>query len=214
MSTTKDNYTEYLNSSLWEDKKTIVKKIYKDQNWPIACVKCGTKLNLNIHHNYYPFDLDNTNICDLDYLCSTCHKKWHSIIKRNLFCVGQNFVIKYNFEFYLENKNYWQKEEILDLLNKKIEEDEKNITTYFLESTVINYEEYIKNQDLRTGLFVLSWFLLIIWIGLLIALLTFIFVKKKQEVKKPWNYDLFIERKHSLERKKVIVSGLIFENNR
>jgi len=64
------NYQEYLQSTLWEDKAELMKRITR------KCEFCGKKKNLQVHHKHYR-NVTNEQQKDLRVLCKKCHEKLH-----------------------------------------------------------------------------------------------------------------------------------------
>ena len=66
-------YSEYLNSKEWIEKRDVALKIadYK-------CVKCGVKENLHVHHLNYDNVL-NESQSDLLVVCKKCHEDIHNV---------------------------------------------------------------------------------------------------------------------------------------
>lgn len=67
------HYKDYLESDHW--KRLRKRKLYQSGN---KCQLCGSKENLNVHHNTYEnrgCEKDE----DLVVLCNECHKKHHGI---------------------------------------------------------------------------------------------------------------------------------------
>ena len=62
------NYNEYIKSDKWRTKRL---ECLKRDNY--QCQKCGTAINLVIHHTTYD-RLGNEDIGDLVTLCKDCHK--------------------------------------------------------------------------------------------------------------------------------------------
>lgn len=70
---TQMNYDDYLHTDVWEDIQGMRFAIdgYK-------CQKCGSAINIQIHHKTYP-DVWGTEDIRLDIItvCEECHKKIH-----------------------------------------------------------------------------------------------------------------------------------------
>lgn len=205
MNQIKENYIRYINSSAWENEKETINAIYKQNNWPINCIKCGSKSFLNLHHNYYSTYLNNQNVSDYDFLCLNCHKKWHSIQKGNNKL--QNELTKLNLNFYISNKNLAEIEKIVWLLREKIAVDETIIKLFFSQKDITEYmEEKKKNGNILFYSFIISFFLLFFYgVGIITFLIILFFIKNKEI--KPNHYDSFILRKNILEQKKVIINN-------
>jgi len=72
-STNTEDYDKFLKSVYWlRIRKSTLRR---DKN---RCIKCGSKLNLQIHHLTYVHHYDEHNhLEDLITLCEICHKKEH-----------------------------------------------------------------------------------------------------------------------------------------
>lgn len=67
------DYKDFLNSTYWKVLSYSVKKKRGDK-----CEKCGSKINLNVHHLTYRHRGNEINhLDDLVCLCSNCHAKIH-----------------------------------------------------------------------------------------------------------------------------------------
>jgi transposase-like protein len=207
MSEIKDNYNQYVNSNSWENTKILNEEIYLKMKWPIICVRCGTNSTpLHSHHNFYPTDLNNVNISDIDYLCPNCHKQWHLIQKST--GRSQNWWVLLNFCFYNQGKEYVHKERISGLLSSKIDTDERNIGSYFVTSNVVKYETEEAKMNRRALPFLIISFFLIFYYG--IGLVTWWLTVKstKNMVSKPFDYDSFVARRKQLKSKRDILRAL------
>ena len=71
------NYHDYIKSDKWKTKRL---ECLKRDNY--QCQKCGTAINLVIHHSTYD-RLGNEDMGDLVTLCKDCHKKVHENDLRN-----------------------------------------------------------------------------------------------------------------------------------
>jgi len=69
----KDNYAEYLQSKAWKQIRAMkLSAVGK-------CQVCGSKYNLDVHHNSYEHVGDEKNhLNDLVVLCRDCHSLFHS----------------------------------------------------------------------------------------------------------------------------------------
>jgi hypothetical protein len=69
----KDNYQAYLQSPRWKQIRAIMlSNVGK-------CQLCGSKTNLEVHHNSYEHIGDEkAHLEDLIVLCHDCHRKFHS----------------------------------------------------------------------------------------------------------------------------------------
>jgi len=186
MSYRKDQYEEYIHSLDWDNKKREIREIYKKNNWPIVCIRCGTNSDLDLHHNYYSEYLEAAFLSDLDFLCSDCHKQWHASRRGHIY-LTQNYLLKQNLDFYLKDKSFLEQEDALNFLRTKINKDERIITTVFSRPEFIKYEAYEKAG--------------------LIALL----FNKIEEEKKPLTYDYFAERRNLLKSKNNIIGAISYE---
>lgn len=63
---------EYLSSQSWKTKRVKALELANNQ-----CTHCGTKNNLNVHHDYGYKLIPNEPISCLRVLCSHCHTKLH-----------------------------------------------------------------------------------------------------------------------------------------
>ena len=63
---------EYLSTQSWKTKKAKALELANNQ-----CTHCGTKNNLNVHHDYGYKLIPNEPISCLRVLCSHCHTKLH-----------------------------------------------------------------------------------------------------------------------------------------
>lgn len=189
MSYRKDQYEEYIHSLDWENKKIEIREIYKKNNWPITCICCGTNSDLDLHHNYYSEYLEVVFLSDLDFLCSTCHKQWHSSRIGHIY-LNQNYLVVHNLNFYLKDKSFLEQEETLNFLSIKISKDEKIITTVFSRPEFIKYETYN-----RAGL---------------IAIL----FNAVEEQEKPPAYDYFNERRNLLKSKNNMIRAISYNCNK
>ena len=130
-------YQSYIMSTEWQQKRQIVRELYKANNWSIECLRCGTKNELALHHNYYNYGYHNENLSDLDYLCKNCHLLWHSKSRHRF---RQNESVYENFDFYATQRSAAY---IYNLLSEKVQYDEKEILQYFQKTSVQKYEEYL-----------------------------------------------------------------------
>ena len=74
------NYSDYLRSSHWRNKK----KEYFDINKK-ECEHCNSLDKLHLHHKSY-INIGNEKLTDLMCLCESCHSKEHkrlNVIKEN-----------------------------------------------------------------------------------------------------------------------------------
>lgn len=67
-----EEYQEYLNSPIWWEKRD---RILERDGW--QCRKCGSGMNLRVHHIRYPEVLGEEPDSDLITLCDDCHKSVH-----------------------------------------------------------------------------------------------------------------------------------------
>lgn len=65
-------YQEYLNSPIWWEKRD---RILERDGW--RCRKCGSGINLRVHHIRYPEVLGEEPDSDLITLCDRCHTEIH-----------------------------------------------------------------------------------------------------------------------------------------
>jgi hypothetical protein len=186
MSYRKDQYEEYIHSLDWENKKVEIREIYRKNNWPIVCIRCGANSNLDLHHNYYSEFLEAAFLSDLDFLCSDCHKQWHSSRVGHIY-LTQNYLAKQNLDFYIKDKSSMEQEEALNFLSKKIKKDERIITTVFSRPEFSKYEAYERA-------------------GLIEVLFDFVETKEK-----PPAYDYFAERRKLLKSKNNIIGAIFYE---
>ena len=63
---------EYLSTQSWKTKKAKALKLANNK-----CTHCGSKNNLNVHHDYGYKLIQNEPISCLRVLCSTCHTRLH-----------------------------------------------------------------------------------------------------------------------------------------
>ena len=63
---------EYLSTQSWKTKRAKALELANNQ-----CTHCGTKNNLNVHHDYGYKLIPNEPISCLRVLCSHCHTKIH-----------------------------------------------------------------------------------------------------------------------------------------
>ena len=63
---------EYLSTQSWKTKKAKALELANNQ-----CTHCGTKNNLNVHHDYGYKLIPNEPISCLRVLCSRCHTRLH-----------------------------------------------------------------------------------------------------------------------------------------
>lgn len=69
----KENYDIFLRSSYWR----CIRKIKLEQAGG-KCQICGSKTNLNVHHNTYAHHYkEHKHLEDLVVLCSDCHSTFH-----------------------------------------------------------------------------------------------------------------------------------------
>ena len=71
---TNANYSLFLSSDRWKELSRQRKEIDK-----YACVCCGCKDNLNVHHLFYPANWNDTSIDMLVTVCHSCHTLLHRI---------------------------------------------------------------------------------------------------------------------------------------
>lgn len=72
-----NNYEEYIQGWIWQDKKEIYLKARKDNGWPIECLICQGKYGLQLHHLHYN-SLGNERQDDLILVCMKCHQDIHN----------------------------------------------------------------------------------------------------------------------------------------
>lgn len=65
------NYDDYMKSVEWEEKRQL--RLRMDG---FRCFKCGTAVNLQVHHITYE-RLGHERMGDLITLCEPCHKRLH-----------------------------------------------------------------------------------------------------------------------------------------
>ena len=63
---------QYLSTQSWKTKKAKALELANNQ-----CTHCGSKNNLNVHHDYGYKLIPNEPISCLRVLCSTCHTRLH-----------------------------------------------------------------------------------------------------------------------------------------
>ena len=63
---------EYLSTQSWKTKRAKALELANNQ-----CTHCGTKNNLNVHHDYGYKLIPNEPISCLRVLCSRCHTRLH-----------------------------------------------------------------------------------------------------------------------------------------
>ena len=63
---------QYLSTQSWKAKKAKALKLANNQ-----CTHCGSKNNLNVHHDYGYKLIPNEPISCIRVLCSTCHTRLH-----------------------------------------------------------------------------------------------------------------------------------------
>lgn len=121
---------------------------------------------------------------------------------------NQNSWVLQNFNFYICDKNPWERDETLHLLSKKIDKDATVVTSFFLKPQVIEYEkEEKRTARLALPFLVISFFLIFFYgIGIFTWWLTAKLTKNKYA--KPTDYDSFIEKRGSLEEKKECLKTL------
>jgi DNA-directed RNA polymerase subunit RPC12/RpoP len=68
-------YKDQLKQEEWYNKREEIK--LRDQN---KCIKCGSRIELHVHHTYYKRNLKAWEYPDECYqtLCAICHKKVHN----------------------------------------------------------------------------------------------------------------------------------------
>lgn len=67
-----NSYHEYMQSDLWRHKR---KRILARDNY--RCQKCGSAINLRVHHIRYPEYFGDESDDDLITLCDSCHQEVH-----------------------------------------------------------------------------------------------------------------------------------------
>lgn len=67
-----NSYQEYMQSELWRRKRT---RILARDNY--RCQKCGSAINLRVHHIRYPECFGDESDDDLITLCDSCHQEVH-----------------------------------------------------------------------------------------------------------------------------------------
>lgn len=188
----KIKYQSYILSPEWEHKKKYTRRLYEQLHYPIECVRCFSVYKIQLHHNYYPTELDDANLSDLDWICVDCHQLWHSRYPG----VFQNKATLINLAFYDELHDS------KDLLRKKIQIDEISVAHFFLQPEVILYAEAEENVNkFQTIGIVASFFLFFFYgVGIITFFATFIIFQNRQI--KPAKYDSYVEKKKSLILKK------------
>ncbi|MCK5122787.1 MAG: hypothetical protein KAQ87_01395 [Candidatus Pacebacteria bacterium] len=189
----KQIYDAYINSNTWTEKKAEIENTYKLNDWNIECVRCGSKYNLQVHHNYYIGNkyFGYENISDTDYLCAKCHREWHEIQKSS--SLSQNRSLEEYYHFIIADET--RVNQINHLLIKKIKIDALEIESYFLRTDVI---EYNKISARLNWIFLISVILLFVYgIGIIVMIIAS-FIKNE----KPENFDLYKQKRDSLESKK------------
>ena len=63
---------QYLSTQSWKTKKAKALELANNQ-----CTQCGSKNNLNVHHDYGYKLIPDEPISCLRVLCSTCHTRLH-----------------------------------------------------------------------------------------------------------------------------------------
>jgi 5-methylcytosine-specific restriction endonuclease McrA len=66
-----ETYQEYLLSELWCKKREWILECFN-----YKCQKCGTTINLQVHHKDYT-NVGNEKLRDVIVLCKHCHKEEH-----------------------------------------------------------------------------------------------------------------------------------------
>lgn len=67
-------YREFLKTAVWGMLRD--KCLERDNH---SCTKCGSKLNVQAHHNVYRNSWHDTQLEDLTALCQICHRKAHGL---------------------------------------------------------------------------------------------------------------------------------------
>ncbi len=207
----------YMKSSKWSDKKFFIIDYYKKRRWGIECIKCGQENRVEFHHNYYPESISDTNLSDIDILCHQCHALWSEI------CPGgiQNQNMEQNFIFYISNKPPVEQSKFINLLKEKINKDDSDISCFFLKEEVSDYtKEANKKTSLQIWGCLISTFFMVIGVLVNIGLISnigiigfFIFIFLIKNTKnKPDEFDVFEERRNSLNYKRVIYERLFNGN--
>lgn len=70
---TSNKYYEYLDSEQWRQKRN---RILARDNY--RCQKCGSAINLRVHHIRYPQEIGTEQDDDLITLCDSCHTYVHT----------------------------------------------------------------------------------------------------------------------------------------
>ena len=202
----KQIYDDYINSDLWKNKKKKISGIYKRNEWAIECVRCGKVDNLQVHHNYY---IDNKyfgheNISDTDYLCAKCHKEWHKIQKSS--GSSQNRLSEEYYNFITADKT--RIDQIDYLLTEKIKVDTLEVERYFSRADVVKYN---KISDKLNWILLISIILLFVYgIGIIVMIIGYFI---SLENKEPENFDLYKQKKDSLESKKCYLELRKYHNH-
>lgn len=196
------DYSAYINSDLWRNKKIYVKNIYIQNNWPISCVKCNTNRSIELHHNYYN-NLGDEDISNLDYLCNDCHNQWHVLQK--LSNKTQNNSTYSYYDFIYKDKEYKQIMALSALVISKITNDEQKyeqqISEYFRLENVKKYE-YINTK-------IMPWLSGLVWLFIFLIIPLIVFLILNHTYKEPADYKIFIGKKKYLTRLKELKNYII-----
>lgn len=199
----KQIHKNYINSSIWKNVKIKLANIYKQNNWPIKCIKCGTIHNLQYHHNYY-IDIDclgNENISDVDYLCAKCHDDWHSVQKTLGLFQNNSFYQYYNFIISdLDSSDFT---EFKRIFLGKIKIDNCEIINFYSRDDVVKYQKVV---NIELWLLFIS-FILIFALGIGIIFIVIIYFAFSK-VKAPENYNIYEKRNKSIEMKNTFIKYL------
>lgn len=89
-------YEKLLQDERWQDKRRAI--LQRDK---YCCTKCGSEINLQVHHKYYNKYPDGKKVNPWDYpndalitLCNDCHKEVHKNKKIKTYYRSRK--IKYN----------------------------------------------------------------------------------------------------------------------
>lgn len=116
---TKKTYSEKLQDVRWQQKRLSV--LNRD-NW--ACVSCGSKTTLHVHHFYYTKGADPWDYPDehLASLCPSCHELVQKCQEDLMGRVAERGV---GFLMYLSNNIPWEK-----AAYRRFLKDERELTKY------------------------------------------------------------------------------------
>ena len=88
------DYNEYLDSSIWKEKRRIALDRARNR-----CQVCNSRKNLEVHHRTYPLILGNEPQEDLTVLCHRCHDLFtRKVQKKYKHKVGKTPIYKQQFK--------------------------------------------------------------------------------------------------------------------